>query len=342
MTRYIIIGAGAIGGGIGGRLAQAGLSTVLVARGDHLVALQQRGMRLRSPDADVTVPVRAVGGPEEIGLHGDDVLVVATKTHQALTALSQWADVPVQGDAGLLGTAGDRLPVLMALNGVAGEEMALRYFSRVFGVCVWMPAVHLEPGEVIIRGLPISGMFHIGRVPAHATHDEDRTLLARLASDWTGANFAVTLPDDVMAWKYRKLISNIGNAFQALVGSNGDIDALVKAADAEARQILHEAQIVLTSDSDERQARDQSFTVRPVPGEPTELGGSTWQSLARGTGNVESDYLNGEIAQIAHRNGLLAPINTRMASLARVAAARGQKPGSTNADELARALGLAE
>ncbi len=340
MTRYIIIGAGAIGGGIGGRLAQAGRSTVLVARGEHLAALRERGMRLRSPHEDVTVPVTAVGGPDELELHADDVLVVATKSNQATAALAQWADAPVHGTAGVIGTAGDQLPVFMALNGVASEEMALRYFARVFGVCVWMPAVHLEPGEVIIRGVPISGLFHIGRVPATLTDDADRVLLAELSADWTAARFTVTLPDDVMPWKYRKLISNIANAFQALVGTNGDLDPVVAAAGAEARRVLDAAGLAYTDDADEREARSHSFTVEPVAGEPAELGGSTWQSMTRGTGNVESDYLNGEIALIANRHGLDAPINTRVASLARQAATRGQKPGEISAAELAETLGV--
>lgn len=355
MTRYIIVGAGAIGGGIGGRLAQAGHRVVLVARGDHLAAMQDHGLRLRSPEADETVSVTAVSGPADLELHDDDVLVVATKTHQAQAALAQWADAGVvrgaaqafgqastteQTEGVVLGTAGERLPVLMALNGVASEEMALRYFSRVFGVCVWMPAVHLEPGEVIIRGVPVSGMFHIGRVPASSTDDRDRTLLGKIESDWSESTFAIALPADVMSWKYRKLISNLGNAFQALAGSTADVSELVAAADREARHALDAAHISYISDEEEDAARARSFSIAPVPGEPAELGGSTWQSLTRGTGSVESDYLNGEIAQIAHRNGFNAPINARVASMARLAAARGDKPGSISAAQLREALGI--
>ena len=47
------------------------------------------------------------------------------------------------------------------------------------------------------------------------------------------------------------------------------------------------------------------------------LGGSTWQSLTRGTGNVETDYLNGELVRIARRIGQDAPINATMAALVR-------------------------
>lgn len=342
MTRYIIIGAGAIGGAIGGQLTRAGKTAVLVARGAHLEALRNHGLRLRTPDLDETVAVQTAGGPDDVRLTRDDVLVVATKTQQAESALVVWADVPVYDGSDTIGTAGATLPVLMALNGVASEQIALRYFSRVFGICVWMPAVHLEPGEVIIRSTPRSGMLHLGRVPGPAL-PEDQELLAQIAADWDAAGFDVPLPDDVMPWKYRKLLSNLGNVFQALVGQNGSTRVMVAAADTEAREILTAADIEVTPDEDEaeaRAARAVGFTMNEVPGVPSYLGGSTWQSLTRGTGNVETDYLNGEIAQIAHRIGRTAPINAHVASLARIAAATGQQPGAISAAELAAILGI--
>ena len=338
-TRYVIIGAGAIGGAIGGRLAHAGLGAVLVARGEHLATLQRSGLRLRTPDEDVTVPVHAVGGPDDLELTADDVLVVATKTQQAPDALTTWADAPVHEGGHTVGTAGERLPVLMALNGVASEAMALRYFARVYGVCVWMPAVHLTPGEVIVRGAPRSGMLHVGRVPAQAD-ERDATLLAQVQQDWTAANYDVPLPEDVMPWKYRKLISNLGNIFQALVHGNGDTGLLAARAEAEARAVLAGAGIAVTSDAEESAARSAGFTMHEVAGVPDDVGGSTWQSLTRGTGNGETDYLNGEIALIAHRTGQAAPVNARLATLARQAAATGMRPGAMSADELADRLGL--
>src|ERR1700712_2496726 len=106
MTRYIVVGAGAIGGALGGRLSHAGREAVLVARGEHLQVLQSDGLRLRAPTEDLTRPVHAVGGPDELELGPDDVLVIATKTQQANDALVTWADAPVAGG----GTAGERLP----------------------------------------------------------------------------------------------------------------------------------------------------------------------------------------------------------------------------------------
>ena len=129
-----------------------------------------------------------------------------------------------------------------------------------------------------------------------------------MAADLEAANFDAPRPPDVMPWKYRKLISNIGNVFQALVARNGDWRPLAARAEAEARAVLDAAGIGYTNDEDEREARAAGFTMKPVPG-VDDPGGSTWQSLARGTGNVETDYLNGEIVAIAHRIGLTAPLN---------------------------------
>jgi 2-dehydropantoate 2-reductase len=336
MPRYIILGAGAVGGALGGRLRLAGCSVVLVARGAHLAALQERGLRLRTPDEDVTQATSAIGGPEEIALDVDDILILATKTQQANEALVTWADARVHQDAQPIGTAGERLPIFIALNGVAAEAIAQRYFRRVYGVCVWTPAVHLVPGEVIIRSTPRSGMLHIGRVPA--TADDHDQLLQQVAADLVAANFDVPLPDDVMPWKYRKLISNIGNVFQALVGRNGDWRPLVTDAEAEARRVLDAAGIRYTSEAEETNARAAGFTMKPVPGVPQFVGGSTWQSMQRGTGNVETDYLNGEIVMIAHRLGSDAPINEQLAILARRAAATGAKPGDMSAEQLADLL----
>src|ERR1700753_1229190 len=185
--RYVIIGAGAIGGTVGGVLTRADGPAAVVARGRHAKILADTGLILRTPDGAFHTPVTAVSGAEHLRLTPDDVLVFTTKTQQLDVALQQWVDQPVHGPDGALGTAGDLLPVLTALNGVAAEEKALRYFRRVFGVCVWLPALDSEPGEVIVRSWPVVGQFHIARWPASLSTPADGQLLQRLAATWTAA-----------------------------------------------------------------------------------------------------------------------------------------------------------
>jgi 2-dehydropantoate 2-reductase len=67
-------------------------------------------------------------------------------------------------------------------------------------------------------------------------------------------------------------------------------------------------------------------------------GGSSWQSLVRGTGSVEADYLNGEICLLGRLHGVVTPVNALLQRRANAAAAAGLAPGSTTEDELLAAV----
>jgi 2-dehydropantoate 2-reductase len=337
--RYVIVGAGAIGGTVGGALARAGIPVVLVARGRHAEVLASAGMTLRTPDGTFCTAVRAASGPSDVQLTEHDVLVFTTKTQQLDAALQEWVDQPVHGPNGIVGTAGDLLPAMTALNGVAAEGKALRYFRRVFGVCVWLPAVHLEPGEVIVRSWPVVGQFHIGRWPASVSTRADSALLTELAEKWTAAGIVVRLPDDVAPWKYNKLLSNLGNAVGALSAEPSESGRLVDALRREGESVLRRAGIEFVSFQTSTAARVDGPKIRPIPGWDAGASNSTWQSLSRNTGNVETDFLNGEIVRIAHRHGIAAPLNAALARAAREAARSGHGPGRYSAAQLDELLG---
>ena len=216
--RYIIIGAGAVGGAVGGRLAGAGHEVVLVARGAHHEALRDGGLRLRVPDGSYTYRVPAVDGPAALGeLRPDDVLVLAVKTQDTVGALQTWGPAPVAGG----GTAAERLPLFCAQNGVEGQRLALRVFQHVYGVCVWLPATHLRPGEVSAAGAPLTGILHLGRYP----HGTDET--ARLvAADLEKTRFLeAPVVADVTRWQYAKLLTNLNNTVMALSGPDDGTEA---------------------------------------------------------------------------------------------------------------------
>jgi 2-dehydropantoate 2-reductase len=84
-VRIVIAGAGAIGGYIGARLARAGAEVVLFARGPHLRAMQERGVRVSSPDGDFEVKPDVAGDLATIGRA--DVVFLGVKAH-GLTALA--------------------------------------------------------------------------------------------------------------------------------------------------------------------------------------------------------------------------------------------------------------
>ncbi|WP_205709809.1 2-dehydropantoate 2-reductase N-terminal domain-containing protein, partial [Kineococcus siccus] len=205
-VRYVVIGSGAVGGTIGGRLAQHGHEVVLVARGAHADRLREHGLRLLTPTGPVEVSAPVATSPQELTLTPDDVLVLAVKVQDAAVVLAEWAGAAV-GDA----TAGEVLPVVCAQNGVEGERLAQRWFRRVVGACLYLPASHLEPGVVVSEGTPVSGALVLGRYPAGVDD-----LTRAVAADLADSSFAATTHPDVMAVKRGKLLDNTGNALDAV------------------------------------------------------------------------------------------------------------------------------
>ncbi|MEU6547362.1 2-dehydropantoate 2-reductase [Streptomyces sp. NPDC046859] len=327
--RYVIIGAGAVGGVVGGRLAEAGHEVVLVARGAHHDALRDHGLRLRVPEDELTLPVPVVDGPDALGeLLPDDVLVLAVKTQDTEAALRAWAPIPVAGG----GTAAERLPLVCAQNGVESQRLALRLFRRVYGVCVWLPCTYVEPGVVSAAGSPLTGILHLGRHP-HGTDETARLI----AADLEKSHFEAPVVPDVARWQYAKLLANLVNAVEALTGpvAGEEARALLRRVQEEGAAVLRAAGIAYTTPEEQRAARGDKVTLVPLDGVPR-VGGSSWQSLARGTGTIESDYLNGEIVLLGRLHGVPTPLNELLQHLAGTFARERREPGSMPVAELVR------
>jgi 2-dehydropantoate 2-reductase len=79
--------------------------------------------------------------------------------------------------------------------------------------------------------------------------------------------------------------------------------------------------------------RGTLLTPRPV-GDQRRMGGSTWQSLTRATGSVETDYLSGEIVLLGRLMRFPTPINERLQVLANEMAIRHEPPGSMTVAEV--------
>ena len=63
-------------------------------------------------------------------------------------------------------------------------------------------------------------------------------------------------------------------------------------------------------------------------------GGSSWQSLTRGTGSIEADFLNGEIVLLGREHGVPTPVNEALQRLANRAAADRMPPGSLTPEQI--------
>jgi 2-dehydropantoate 2-reductase len=324
--RFTIFGAGAIGGVMGGRLRQAGEDVRLVARGDHAAAIAQRGLTLRSPEGDVVVPIAVTDsneGLDQLDWRPDDVVVLGVKSDATIGVIDELARV-----------APPSIHVVCAQNGVENERVALRSFAAVQAMCVMMPAEHLEPGVVVAYSSPIPGLLDVGRFPGGT----DATTEA-IATALSGAGFESVARPDVMRWKYAKLLMNLGNVIEAASGLEGRSLDLASLARREGRACFEAAGIPYASGDEDRERRGDRLRVGHIDGAPRG-GGSTWQSLARSTGRIETDLLNGEVVLLGRLHGVPTPVNEKLVRLGHELVATGAAPGSIAPDELADRLGI--
>jgi 2-dehydropantoate 2-reductase len=223
-------------------------------------------------------------------------------------------------------------------NGVESGRLALRRFRHVYGVCVWLPSAFVEPGVVSAAGSPLTGILHLGRLP-HGTDDTAR----RIAADLADARFEAPVVPDVARWQYAKLLGNLGNAVEAVSGRLADEagQALYARVRAEGERVLDAAGIAYTSAEEQHAARGDKVTLLPLDGAPRG-GGSSWQSLARGTGTIETDYLNGEIVLLGRLHGVPTPLNELLQRLAGRFAREHRTAGSMPVAELVRRADEAE
>lgn len=324
MTRLVVIGAGAIGGTIAVRASAAGIDVVVVARGDHLDAMRASGLALHEPQGATTAYLPINASVADVAWRRDDIAVVAVKSQDTVSVIDQLAHVAPAG-----------LAVACAQNGVHNEPTALRWFERVYGIVVSCPTAHLRPGVVVAYSAPVPGILDIGRYP----HGIDATT-TELAGIFTAAGFSSHPVEKVERCKWGKLITNLGNAVEAVSGPpsrNGPLGELVM---AEGRSVLDAARVDYVGGAEDLERRGAFISLRSVDGKQRP-GGSTWQSLLRGVG-AETDYLNGEIARVARLHRRRAPANELLQQLVRHLSRSRTGPGSIAATDVMATLSQQE
>ena len=315
--RIVLIGPGAVGGVVGGRLFQFGHDVVLVARGAHRDAIAARGLTVEWPEGSVTLPVPVVGSPAELTFGPSDVVVVAVKSQDTAGVVDALAAV-----------AGPDVPIVCLQNGVTNEVAFLRRFANVHGVTVMAPTWHLEPGVVRAYTHDCAAILDIGRWPG-GIDDTTRAVAAALRD----ARFESVARDDIARWKFTKLLLNLTNPIDALCPHDDpDFGRLARMARDEGEAVLVAAGIDHVTEAEDLARRGDILRIVPVHDE-RRPGASTWQSLARGL-PVEVDHLTGEIVLLSRLHGVPAPVNAMLQLAVHDAAARRTPPGTTSVAEL--------
>jgi 2-dehydropantoate 2-reductase len=262
-------------------------------------------LRVDTPEGSTVVPVRAVGHPREIDLTSEHAVLLAMKSQDTEGALEALAEC-----------APPDIAVACVQNGVENERRAQRWFANVYGVVVMAPAAHLEPGVVAGYSSPLRGVLDVGRYPTG-----DDGVAVEIAAAFVRAGFSAVAQPDIMAWKYRKLLMNLGNIVEALCRREKQAGDVVRALHREGAAVLDAAGIAYVTTDQDRERRDGVLYPQPIGGRHRD-GGSTWQSVARGMPSLETPFLNGEIVLLGRQHGIPTPVNEACCALA-IEAVRG-------------------
>ncbi|MDW8468519.1 MAG: 2-dehydropantoate 2-reductase [Burkholderiales bacterium] len=316
--KVCVFGAGAVGGLIAARLAQAGHDVAAVARGAHLAAIRAQGLRLRCATGETRIPLRASDDPAELG--PQDCVVVAVKAHSLREVAARIGPLLAPHTSIVTAMNGvpwwffDRLPAGrgMRLESLDPDGFLARAMptERIVGCVVHLAASTPEPGVVQHN---MGARLILGEPGGHNT---ERT--ARIAEALRSAGFEVAVSPFIEKDFWVKLLGNVSfNPVSALTLATADrliADPQVKAYMV---AIMHEVLAVgraagVDADIDPEARIDMA---RHLGAFKT----SMLQDLEAGK-PLEIDGLLSGTLEIARRTGVPAPFTESLLGLVRLRA----------------------
>jgi len=309
--RYVIYGAGAVGGTIGGLLTRTGSNVICVARPAYAEALRQ-GVVLNLDGRGTTVKAEAVTAIRDVHPESRDIIIITTKSQMTGPVVDELAEV-----------YDNKVRVVCLQNGVRNEEIAGRKFENVYAGLVFFSAVQLEPGSVSLpQGLTVA----IGCYP-NGVDDTAR----QLCDELTSAGFDAVASAHVMAMKWGKLVANLNNATHAITGywlergmAETEMRKLMLEVREEGLRVLDAAGIAVEPPAGEAspiRIREMTEKLKLPPStsrrgldlpEERRTYASMWQDLILGRPSSEADFLNGEIVRLGGEVGIDTPYNSAL------------------------------
>ncbi len=238
--RIAVFGTGGVGGYYGGRLAEAGGDVVFIARGEHLQAMRDHGLKVGSTKGDFVVkPVDASDSPSEVG--PVDVVMVCVKCWQ----------VPEAAEA-IRPMVGPDTYVLPMQNGVEapGQLAEVLGWEHVLGGVCGIVSFKAGPGQ--IQHVAYEPFVNFGE-----WDNRPSERVQKLYEAFSKANgLIVETPDDIQAAMWRKYIliaswSGVGGVTRAPIGvvrSQPGTRHLLESAMEEIHSVAKARQVALPDD----------------------------------------------------------------------------------------------
>jgi 2-dehydropantoate 2-reductase len=307
--RIAVYGAGGVGGYFGGRLARAGAEVHFIARGAHLQALRERGLRVRSLKGDFEIPALATDDPAEVG--PCDFVLFCVKSFGTDAAAARLGPLIGEGSA-----------VVSLQNGVENEEKIARAVgdNHVMGGAAFIFAEIAEPGVIVHTGGPASIIFGEldGRISQRAEH---------LLGWCEQAGFGVELSASITTVLWAKLAFICAQAGMTAAARLpiGEIRTVDAAWAAFGRLVAEVCAVAEADGSPVPQAARQRALALAQAAEPDSFS-SLHDDLVAGR-HMELEALHGFVVRRAAQHGLAVPTSEAVYAILRPWAIRNQRSG---------------
>ncbi|MFP4636388.1 MAG: ketopantoate reductase family protein [Nitriliruptoraceae bacterium] len=288
--RIAVVGAGGVGGYVGARLAAAGEDVHLVARGPHLDAIRQRGLRVDSIHGDVVVDVDASDDAASMG--PSDVVLFCVKSF----------DTDAAARAHLPHLVGDETVVISLQNGIDNEQRLAAVVGRshVAGGLALIFAGVSSPGVITHSGGP-------ARLEFGELDGSDSARLRRFHERCVAAGIDAELSDDIHAslWHKYAFICAVAGTTAAIRLPLGDVRS-TPASRRLLQELLEEAYAVAQADGVTVPSTAVEERLRFVDQLEAGMYSSLHDDLVNGR-RMELEGLHGTLVRIAAGYGIEVP-----------------------------------
>jgi len=297
--RFLVIGAGGVGGYVGARLVAAGADVTFAARGAHAAALRERGLSIRGTRGDELVKLGSVVEIKDLSGQFAAVLIAV-----------KWPGLPEACDELQRVLTPDGV-VLPFLNGLSSEDVVASYVGaqRTIAAVAYMSAGLLGAGQIYVHGN--------ARLGLSAYRPGQEEWVQKLARAFDQAQIPVRVHPDYRAMLWEKMVWNAPfNAICALARKPSG--AVVEAQPELVRAAMLEVIQVARADGVTIPDAMADVMLQVTRKEYSETEPSMLQDLRAGR-PTEVDILQGAVADRAQALGVEAPIMKTLAALIRLA-----------------------
>jgi 2-dehydropantoate 2-reductase len=308
--RILVIGAGAVGGYFGGRLAEAGRDVTFLVRARQAEVIRKQGLRIVSPHGNGTLHPKLILADEIAGSY--DLIILCVKAYSLEAAIHDFA--PAVGPGAM---------ILPLLNGMRHLELLARQFgeeSVIGGVCLIVAEV--DKDERIAQLTDVHRLVYGERTGGNSAR------MSALNQVMQGAAFEARTSDNILQemWEKWVLLASLGAATCLMRANIGEIEAVPGGAEI-ARSVLDECSAISTACGYAPGVAFLARTQKVLTTHGSTLTSSMYRDLSKDA-PVEVDQILGDLLERGRKLGLTTPLLESACVNLRIYEARRLRQGS--------------